>query len=277
MTETIFNAETTIRLAGFFGIFLIVAVWEMVAARRPLHYSKAVRWYSNLGITTINGLLLQLIFPILAVSMAAMGQERSWGLFNNFSVPFWLAFVLSLLILDFVIYLQHLMFHQVPALWLLHRMHHTDLDYDVTTGSRFHPIEIILSMLIKFSAIVVIGPAPFAVLIFEIVLNATAMFNHGNIRIPVRFDRYLRWFVVTPDMHRVHHSIHLEETNSNYGFNVPWWDRLMGTYTAQPRDGHDEMTIGIEIFRDKKYLHLARLLLLPFLISKDGPSKKIDR
>ena len=268
MAETIFNAETTIRLACFFGVFLIVAAWEMLATRRLLQYSKVVRWYSNLGITVINSALLQLIFPILAVSLAIMGQERSWGLFNNFSLPFWLTFGLSLLILDFVIYMQHLMFHQVPALWLLHRMHHTDLDYDVTTGSRFHPIEIILSMLIKFSAIAVIGPTPLAVLIFEILLNATAMFNHGNIRIPVKLDRYIRWFLVTPDMHRVHHSIYLEETNSNYGFNVPWWDRLMGTYTAQPRDGHDDMNIGIEIFRDKKYLHLARLLIQPFLSSR---------
>jgi len=265
MTEMIFDNENYIRLTFFFGMFLFIAGWELFLPRRPLQQSKWVRWYSNLSITAINSLLLQLIFPILAVGLAIIAQDRSWGLFNNFQLPIWLIFVLSLLILDFVIYLQHLMFHQVPALWLLHRMHHTDLDYDVTTGSRFHPIEIILSMLVKFSAICVIGPLPIAVLAFEVILNATAMFNHGNIRIPVKADRYIRWFVVTPDMHRVHHSVHLEETNSNYGFNVPWWDRFMGTYVHQPRDGHDNMTIGIELFRDKKYLHLARLLILPFL------------
>ena len=265
MTESIFNAESTIRLSVFFGIFVIVAGWEIAAPRRPLQQSKIVRWYSNLGITVINTLALQLIFPFLAISLAIMAQDRSWGLLNNYSLPIWLVFVLSLLILDFTIYLQHLMFHKVPAFWLLHRMHHADLDYDLTTGSRFHPIEILLSMLVKFSAIAVIGPAPLAVLVFEVLLNGCAMFNHGNIRIPVKLDRYVRWFLVTPDMHRVHHSIYREETDSNYGFSVPWWDRLMGTYTHQPRDGHDNMSIGIEIFRDKKYLHLARLLIQPFL------------
>ena len=270
MTEFLFSNEIYIRLGFFSAMFVIIAGWELILPRRVLQQSKVVRWYSNLGITAMNGLLLQLIFPILAVGLAVIAQERSWGLFNNFQLPLWLVFGLSLLLLDFIIYLQHLMFHQVPALWLLHRMHHSDLDYDVTTGSRFHPIEIILSMLVKFSAIVVIGPQPAAVLVFEVLLNAAAMFNHGNIRIPVGLDRYIRWFVVTPDMHRVHHSIYRHETNSNYGFNVPWWDRLMGTYTHQPRDGHDQMRIGIEIFRDKKYLHLARLLILPFLTTREN-------
>jgi sterol desaturase/sphingolipid hydroxylase (fatty acid hydroxylase superfamily) len=168
-----------------------------------------------------------------------------WGLLNHFQVPFAIAVPLAVIAMDFVIWLQHVMVHAVPALWRLHRVHHADLDYDVTTGARFHPLEIILSMLIKFATIVVLGPPVVAVVIFEVLLNATAMFNHGNIRLPAGLDRVLRWVVVTPDMHRVHHSVEDDETNSNFGFNLPWWDRLFGTYRDQPRAGHVGMTIGI--------------------------------
>ncbi|MCP4400750.1 MAG: sterol desaturase family protein [bacterium] len=265
MNEFVMSSEISIRLGAFFGIFFLVAVWELIAPRRQLTVSKIVRWYSNLGITFINSVLLRWFFPLLAVGLALLAQERSWGILNNFEFPSWLAVVLSVAALDCTIYLQHIMFHTVPALWRLHRMHHTDLDFDVTTGSRFHPIEILLSMLIKFAAVVVLGPPPVAVLIFEVLLNGTAMFNHGNIAIPVRIDRVLRWFVITPDMHRVHHSIRSRETHSNFGFNLPWWDRLFGTYCDQPRHGHEGMQIGIKIFREPKYLNLHWLLIQPFL------------
>ena len=197
--------------------------------------------------------------------MAALAQERGWGLFNNLELPAALAIVVSAIALDLLIYLQHVMFHAVPALWRLHRMHHADLDIDVTTGARFHPIEIVLSMLIKLAAVAVLGAPAVAVVIFEVLLNATAMFNHANLRLPEGVDRFLRLVVVTPDMHRVHHSIVPAETNSNFGFNLPWWDRLLGTYRAQPAAGHEAMTIGIEQFRTPKDLRLDRLLVQPFL------------
>ena len=268
MNETLLLHEVPIRLAVFAGVFAVVALWELAAPRRRLSASKAVRWASNLGIVVVDTLLLRLTFPILAVGLAALAQQEGWGLLNRPALqgwlPGWLAFVLAVLALDFAIYLQHVMFHAVPALWRLHRMHHTDLDFDVTTGTRFHPIEILLSMAIKLAAVGVLGPPPAAVVVFEVLLNGTAMFNHGNIRLPLGLDRWLRLLVVTPDMHRVHHSIHPGETNSNFGFNLPWWDRLFGTYRAQPRDGHEGMTIGIEQFRDPGELWLHRLLLQPF-------------
>ena len=264
MASTLLQQEGTIRLGFFGGVFLLVAAWELLAPRRTLTASKGVRWLSNLAIVAINTAVLRLVFPLLAVGLAALASERGWGLLNHLALPGALAFVLALLALDGTIYLQHVMFHAVPALWRLHRMHHTDLDFDVTTGARFHPIEIALSMGIKLAAVAVLGPAPAAVLVFEVLLNATAMFNHGNIRLPLALDRWLRLVVVTPDMHRVHHSWHPEETNSNFGFNLPWWDRLLGTYRAQPRDGHAGMTIGIDAFRAPSELWLHRLLSQPF-------------
>jgi sterol desaturase/sphingolipid hydroxylase (fatty acid hydroxylase superfamily) len=191
-------------------------------------------------------------------------ETRGWGLFNLMAVPAWVGVVSSVVVLDLAIYLQHVLFHAVPVLWRLHRMHHADLEFDVSTGLRFHPLEILLSMLIKFTVIVALGAPAVAVLIFEVLLNATSMFNHGNVRIPTSLDRTLRWIVVTPDMHRVHHSILSRETNSNFGFNLPWWDRLFGTYWAQPTAGHDGMTIGIEQFREPRELGLDRMLLQPF-------------
>ena len=257
--------ENAIRLGFFFLIFALVALWELLAPRRGLTTSKKVRWVSNLGITFMNPLLVRLLFPVLAVNMAVKAQERGWGLLNNFDLPYWLDIVVGIMVLDLVIYLQHVMFHAIPILWRLHMVHHADLDYDVTTGLRFHPIEIILSMGIKLSVVVVLGPPAAAVLIFEIILNGMAMFNHGNIKIPLRLDRILRYFVVTPDMHRVHHSVIIRETNSNYGFNLPWWDRLFGTYCHQPAKGHAGMTIGLTQFRDSGKLTLPWLLILPFI------------
>jgi sterol desaturase/sphingolipid hydroxylase (fatty acid hydroxylase superfamily) len=261
--------EVVIRLGFFFGIFALMAIWEVLAPRRSLTTSKTVRWFSNLGITFLNPVVVRLVSPIMPVSMALLAQKSGWGLLNNFVLPYWLEVVVAVIVLDLVIYLQHVMFHTVPVLWRLHMMHHADLDFDVTTGLRFHPIEMILSMGIKLSVVVLIGPPAVAVLIFEVLLNATSMFNHGNIRLPSSVDRVLRFFVVTPDMHRVHHSVVIRETNSNFGFNLPWWDRLLGTYRDQPASGHEGMTIGLAQFRDAKRLTLPWMLALPF-IGKPG-------
>jgi sterol desaturase/sphingolipid hydroxylase (fatty acid hydroxylase superfamily) len=247
-------------------VLAAVALAEIAFPRRRLTVSKLRRWASNLGIVFLNGALVRVLLPVTAAAFAVLAASRGWGVFNNFAVPIWLAVLASVVILDFAIYLQHVMFHAVPLLWRLHRMHHADLDFDVTTGARFHPIEIILSMLIKFAVIAVIGAPAVAVIIFEVLLNATAMFNHGNVRLPMGLDRVLRLFVVTPDMHRVHHSIEDHETNSNFGFNLPWWDRLFGTYKAQPDAGHEAMTIGIRDYRAPKIAtDLPGMLILPFL------------
>ncbi len=257
--------EPAIRLGFFLGTFAVVALWEVLAPRRTLLVSKAYRWASNIGLVVLNTVVVRLLFPLAAVGLAAFSAESGWGLLNHFQVPFWIAVPLAVIAMDFVIWLQHVMVHAVPALWRLHRVHHADLDYDLTTGARFHPLEIILSMLIKFATIVVLGPPVVAVVIFEVLLNATSMFNHGNIRMPAALDRALRWVVVTPDMHRVHHSIEDDETNSNFGFCLTWWDRLFGTYREQPRAGHTGMTIGIRDFTDPREVdRLDGMLWLPF-------------
>jgi sterol desaturase/sphingolipid hydroxylase (fatty acid hydroxylase superfamily) len=256
--------ETIIRLAFFFGVLGTVAVWEGLAPRRRRTLGWPLRWPSNLAVVALNTVLVRLLFPVTAVGFAALGEERGWGLLSRLALPHWLAVVLAFLGLDLAIYLQHVLFHAVPVLWRLHRMHHADLDVDVTTGGRFHPIEILLSMAIKLAAIAALGAPALAVLAFEILLNATSMFNHGNIRMPLPLDRVLRWIVVTPDMHRVHHSVVPRETNSNFGFNMPWWDRLFGTYRAQPALGHEAMTIGIGQFREPREQRLDRMLTQPF-------------
>ncbi len=249
----------------FFGMLAAIGLWELIAPRRALTVSKTVRWVNNLGLVFFNSFIVRLVFPVAAIGVAAIAQEKSWGLFNNIEISIGLAAVLSIVIMDFVIYVQHVMVHAIPVLWRLHRVHHADRDFDVTTGARFHTLEIILSMAIKFATIVLLGPPVFAVIIFEVILNATAMFNHGNIRLPKSIDRVLRLLVVTPDMHRVHHSVEDDETNSNFGFSLPWWDRLFGTYRDQPRAGHTEMTIGIHKFKDPKLVSwIPGMLILPF-------------
>lgn len=264
MADLLLANEPAIRMAFFASILVVMASWEMVAPRRRREIPRLLRWSSNLGIVVVDAILVRLTFPVVAVGLAIVAAERGWGLFNVFGTPTWIAFIASILALDLAIYLQHVMFHAVPALWRLHRMHHADLEFDVTTGLRFHPIEILLSMGIKLAVVAALGPPAVAVLVFEIVLNAAAMFNHSNVQIPLGLDRILRWLVVTPDMHRVHHSIDPTETNSNFGFNLPWWDRLLGTYLAQPREGHDAMTIGIKRFRTQRDLWLDAMLIQPF-------------
>jgi len=265
-SDFVMQHEVAIRLGFFFGILVAMALWEIIAPRRSLTISKSVRWTNNLGLVFLNSILLRLIFPAAAVGVAAFAVKNDWGLLNYFELPFVLAVVLSVVVMDFIIYLQHVLMHAVPTLWRIHRVHHADLDYDVTTGARFHPIEIILSMLIKFATIVVLGPPVVAVVIFEVILNAMSMFNHGNVRLPLGLDKVLRLFVVTPDMHRVHHSVEDNETNSNFGFNLSIWDRLFGTYIAQPREGHEGMTIGIHGYRDPRQVdQLPGMLVLPFI------------
>jgi len=266
MLQTLLQNETVIRLTAFFGVLALVALAEIILPRRRLTASKLRRWASNLGIVFLNSLFVRLLLPATAAGFAVVAAQRGWGVFNVLDAPAWVGIIASVVFLDFAIYLQHVMFHAVPALWRLHRMHHADLDFDVTTGARFHPIEILLSMLIKFAVIAVIGAPAAAVIIFEVLLNATAMFNHGNFRLPAGLDRVLRLFVVTPDMHRVHHSIEDHETNSNFGFNLPLWDRLFGTYKDQPDAGHEAMTIGIRDYREPKLASdLPGMLILPFL------------
>ncbi|MCU7863955.1 MAG: sterol desaturase family protein [Candidatus Thiodiazotropha sp. (ex Lucinoma borealis)] len=264
--DWILGNELPVRLSFFFGVFAVMTLWEILSPRRKLSVSKGLRWTNNLGLIFLNSLILRLLFPTAAVGVAVLAQQQGWGLLHYYELPYALSVVIAVVTMDFVIYLQHVMVHAIPLLWRLHRVHHADLDYDVTTGARFHTIEIILSMLIKFATIMVLGPPVVAVVIFEVLLNATAMFNHGNIYIPEKIDRVLRLFVVTPDMHRVHHSVHAPLTNSNFGFNLPWWDRLFGTYVAQPLEGHTEMEIGLNDFRDPKQVdRLPGMLMLPFV------------
>ncbi len=263
--ETVLHNEAAIRAGVFFGIFFTVALWELLSPRRTLSVPKVTRWVNNLGIVFFNTFLLRLLFPLMAVSIAVLAEKGNWGLLNNLSFSYTVKFIFAVIFLDFAIYMQHVMVHSVPLLWRLHRMHHADLDYDVTTGSRFHPVEIILSMIIKMFVVAALGAAPETVVIFEILLNATAMFNHGNIKLPSQIDSVLRLLIVTPDMHRVHHSVERRETNSNYGFNFPWWDRIFGTYCAQPEKGHLKMTIGLHQFREKKFLKFHWLLVQPFI------------
>ncbi|MEO1330711.1 MAG: sterol desaturase family protein [Pseudomonadota bacterium] len=263
MSETLLAAEPTIRLAAFLGVLTAMALWEVAAPRRRREIPRVIRWSNNLALVVVDTAVLRLTFPILAVGLAVMAEDRGWGLFNMIEAPSWLAIVVSMLVLDLAIYLQHVLFHAAPWLWRLHRMHHADLDFDATTGLRFHPVEILISMGIKLAVVAALGPPAVAVLLFEVILNATALFNHANIDLPRPVDRVLRLVIVTPDMHRVHHSSDPRETNSNYGFNLTWWDRLLGTYVAHPAKGHDGMEIGIESFRTRRDLWLDRMLIQP--------------
>ena len=265
LTTVILQHEVQIRLSVFVGILLTMIIWEFMAPRLTLTLPRSQRWPANLGIVVLNTVLVRLIFPMAPVGIAVLAASNGWGLFNVIDAPQVVAVITCVLILDFAIYAQHVTFHKVPVLWRLHRMHHADTGYDVTTGARFHPIEIILSMAIKLATVSVLGASPAAVIIFEVLLNATAMFNHGNLRLPLAIDQAIRVLIVTPDMHRVHHSVIPAETNSNFGFNLSIWDRLFGTYCAQPSMGHDDMTLGIEDFRTAADMRLDKMLMQPFV------------
>jgi len=265
INELLLTHEVAIRAGVFFGVLILMAVWEVFAPRRASTISKVVRWGNNLGLVVFNSILLRFIFPTAAVGVAIFVSEHNWGLLNFLHLPPLISVAISIVVLDFVIYFQHVLMHAIPALWRLHRVHHADLDYDFTTGVRFHPLEIIVSMLIKFVAILILGPPVAAVVIFEIILNASSMFNHGNIKLPAALDRILRLLIVTPDMHRVHHSVEKDESNRNFGFNLSLWDHLFDTYRQQPRAGHEEMVVGIQNYRElRDVTSIHGLLLLPF-------------
>jgi sterol desaturase/sphingolipid hydroxylase (fatty acid hydroxylase superfamily) len=258
------STEIVIRLSAFAAVFAALALWEIFAPRRALIAGRRPRWPSNFGVLVVDSLLVRLLIPTAAVGAALFAAGHGYGLFNLAGFRLSIASLLGFLALDFVIYLQHVVFHKVPVLWRLHRMHHADLDIDVTTGVRFHPFEILISLIIKIAVVIALGIPAIAVVLFEVVLNATSMFNHANVAMPSWLDRMLRLIVVTPDMHRVHHSIVRQETDSNFGFNLPWWDWLFGTYRQEPATGHDAITIGLPIFRDARELRLDRLLTQPF-------------
>jgi sterol desaturase/sphingolipid hydroxylase (fatty acid hydroxylase superfamily) len=265
MTQWIISNEPWIRAAFFVGVLVLLALAEWLKPRRALRLGRTPRWGPHLALSLLNTAAVRLLLPATAVGFALFVTDHHWGALNYYTLPAWLALLFGVLVLDLAIYLQHVMFHAVPALWRLHRVHHADLDFDVTTGVRFHPLEIVLSMLIKFGVIAALGVPALAVLIFEVLLNATSMFSHSNIRLPPALDRRLRWLLVTPDMHRVHHSVARHETNSNFGFNLPWWDRLFGSYRAQPKDGHEHMTIGLADWREAPQVApLSAIILLPF-------------
>ncbi|MEK7764154.1 MAG: sterol desaturase family protein [Nitrospirota bacterium] len=275
--------ESLIRLISFFTIFALIAIWEFAAPLRPLTTPKPQRWFSNLTIVILNTLVVRLFFSTTVVGFAVIASQNGWGFLNLLGWPNWLDGITAVVALDFILYLQHVMFHAVPFLWRFHMMHHADLDVDVTTGARFHLVEIVVSMIIKLAAVALIGASPRAVITFEILLNATSMFNHGNVRMPGGLDRVMRWMVVTPDMHRVHHSVIREETNSNFGFNLPWWDRLLGTYRPAPERGQTGMILGLNQFRDPSQLTLPWMLALPFVgktgsypLSRGGRNARAD-
>lgn len=276
MAEWLLKHEPSIRLGCSAGIFALLLLSEVFLPKRRRPVRRAKRWPANFGVAILDSLLVRIFLPTGALGLALFVQKQGWGIFNVLAWPPWIEVVASILVLDLSIYFQHRVFHGVPVLWRLHRMHHADLDVDATTGNRFHPIEIGLSMAIKFGVIALIGAPLLAVLLFEILLNATSLFNHANLRVHPWLEPTLRCLVVTPDMHRVHHSIHRDETDSNFGFNLPWWDRIFRTYRPEPRDGHDGITLGIQEFREERELKLWRMLWQPFRKSKATvpPSEK---
>ena len=265
MNSFIWAHVAPLRLGCFFGILLFITLWKVIAPRRELTTAKRACWFTNLGLVASDTLTLRLLLPMQAAGMALSAVNHGWGILNSAILPQWFRITICVLGLDLVIYLQHVIFHVMPLFWRFHRAHHTDLDFDVTTGVRFHPVEIFLSMGIKMTAVVLLGASAAAVILSEVLLNATSMFNHGNVLLPGRIDGVLRLLVVTPDMHRVHHSMVIQEHNSNFGFNLPWWDRLFGTYCPQPAAGHEGMTIGLSHYRDAHFLTFPRLLIFPFI------------
>lgn len=275
MSDFLVENESALRLTVFLVTLGAMASWELASPRRRVEIPRLIRWTNNLALVVLDTAILRIAFPVLAVGVAVIAADRGWGLLNMIEAPSGVALIVSFLLLDLAIYAQHVVFHHVPWLWRLHRMHHADLEFDTTTGIRFHPIEILLSMLIKMAVVVALGAPPVAVLVFEVVLNATSLFNHGNVRLSPRLDAIIRRVLVTPDMHRVHHSAIPRETNSNFGFNLPWWDWIFGTYIAQPGKGHEGMEIGIETFRTRRDLWLDRMLVQPFIEDK-RPTKPND-
>ncbi|HCX14987.1 MAG TPA: sterol desaturase [Rhodospirillaceae bacterium] len=268
ITALLIELEPQIRLGTFVGVLLTMMVWERAAPLRALRQSLTLRWSGNLGIAAISATFTRLAAPIIPAGVAAMASANNWGLLNLIDTLGWLAFLVSLLALDALIYAQHRAFHAIPILWRLHRVHHADLELDATTGLRFHPIEIILSLVIKSGAIIILGAPVAAVIMFEVILNAAAMFNHANVAITPTIDRWLRLVVVTPLMHRVHHSVVQAETDRNFGFFLPWWDYIFATYQAAPSAGYKDMIVGLPAFRSPRESRLDSLLIQPFRVER---------
>ncbi len=269
MEALFFEYESMIRLGSFIGFFALLSLWEIMSPRRKLLNLRRFRWFSNLGLIVIASVLVRFIFPAAAVGFAVMAEQQQWGFLYILQLPPALHYLLAFILLDLSLYFQHVMFHALPMFWRFHRVHHSDLDCDITTGVRFHPFEILISMLVKFLTIISIGAPVLVVVVFEIILNAASMFTHSNIRMPALLEKTWRWLMVTPDMHRIHHSILENESNSNFGFFLSVWDRLFGTYLAQPETGHEKMQLGVKHFRQPKWQNLRWLLYLPFVSKLD--------
>jgi len=264
MANWITEHESTLRLSVFLGVLILMALLETLFPRKIRTQDRTARWGSNLALVIIDSLVVRLLFPIIAVGAAAFAFTKGWGVLNLIDLPAWVGFIMALILLDLSVYIQHVAFHKIPVLWSVHKVHHADRDIDATTGVRFHPIEIVISMIYKIAVVILLGPSVLAVIIFEIILNASAMFNHANVRLPKTFDRILRVFFVTPDMHRIHHSVHPAETDSNYGFNLSLWDHVFKTYREKPKDGHIGMKIGLSEYQSNSPSSLVWLLILPF-------------
>lgn len=265
MRELFFEYESIIRVSSFLGIFFLLAIWEISFPKRELLHLRRFRWLSNISLIFISSFLVRFIFPTAAVGIALVVDQNHWGLLYYFELPFLIHMIAAFILMDLSLYFQHVIFHALPLFWRFHRVHHTDLDCDITTGLRFHPFEMVISMLLKFVTIAALGVPVLAVVVFEVVLNAASMFSHSNIKIPLAIEKIVRWFIVTPDMHRIHHSVRENETNSNFGFFISVWDRLFGTYLSEPREGHTNMLIGLHDFREPKWQNLRWLIYLPFV------------
>lgn len=270
MTDLFFQYENYIRLGSFSGLFALLTIWEIASPKRALLDVRRFRWFSNIGLVVISSMLIRFILPTAAVGIALNVEQNQVGFLNHINAPAAVRFIFAFILMDLAIYFQHVIFHALPLFWRFHRVHHTDLDCDVTTGLRFHPFEMLISILFKFLVIISIGAPVLAVVIFEIILNAASMFTHSNIKIPAALEPVVRWFIVTPDMHRIHHSIKENETNSNFGFFISVWDRLLGTYIRDPEGGHENMQIGVEGFREPKWQNLRWLIYLPFVSKITG-------
>ncbi len=265
MKEFFFQYESYIRLSSFIGLYALLTLWEISSPKRKLEHARRLRWVSNFGLIIISSILIRFIFPTAAVGISLLVEQNHWGLLYYFELPYIIHFIAAFVLMDLSLYFQHVMFHALPLFWRFHRVHHTDLDFDITTGLRFHPFEMVISILIKFMTITALGVPVLAVVIFEIILNAASMFSHSNIKIHSAIEQMTRWFIVTPDMHRIHHSVSENETNSNFGFFISVWDRLFGTYTKEPKEGHTGMQIGLNNFREPKWQDIRWLIYLPFV------------
>jgi sterol desaturase/sphingolipid hydroxylase (fatty acid hydroxylase superfamily) len=256
--------ENSIRLVAFVGVFVVMAMLEFASPRKQRTEPRVTRWITNFGLVVVDAMVLRAVFPILAVGVAVWAQRKGYGLFAMLDWSIWLEITLTVIVLDFAIYWQHVASHKLPLLWRVHRVHHADRDLDASSGLRFHPVEIALSMIYKFAVIILLGAPPLGVFVFEVLLNGSAMFNHANFRLPLALDRLLRMFIVTPDMHRVHHSILRREADTNYGFALSIWDRMFGSYTEQPENGHDGMTLGLAEQQTSRPSQLIWCLTFPF-------------